>query len=93
MENLHWCVEAVLIRRGGYRKRKQKIADVTEARLLIDELIGKNRMVSGEHVLRTTSAAQIVGGVRKAPLDSSVADSVPLGYVPFALRKIYFGRL
>ena len=53
--NLHWCVEAELIRRGGFRKRKNMIKDPAEARILIGELRDRNRRVLGEQTVDTTS--------------------------------------
>ena len=47
-ENLHWGVEAELIRRGGFRKRNAMTKDPLGANASIDELRGKNQMAQGE---------------------------------------------
>ena len=64
-KNLHWCVEAELIRRGGFRKRKSVISDVKEARTLITDLRGKNARILGEQILESNQGASgaTVGGL------------------------------
>ena len=54
--NLHWCAEAELIRRDGYRKRKNMANEAKEAIVLIEELREQNRMVMGEQILESKSA-------------------------------------
>ena len=47
-ENLHWCVESELLRRGGFRKRKKMLTDAVEINALINGLRGKNVKIRGE---------------------------------------------
>ena len=51
--NLHWCVEAELIRLVGYRKRENTTKDSHDVRLLIYELREQSRRVSGEQIMES----------------------------------------
>ena len=46
-KNLHRCVGAELIRRGGFRKRRNMIRDQVEANVLIDDMRLKNQKSFG----------------------------------------------
>ena len=41
--NLHWCVEAELLRRGVFRKRRKMLTDDVEISALINDLRGEMR--------------------------------------------------
>ena len=47
-KNLHWCVEAELLRRGGFRKRKNMLKDPVEIDVLVKELREANVKQLGE---------------------------------------------
>ena len=67
-KNLHWCIEAELIRRGGFRKRKTMISDPKEARTLIADLREKNARVLGEQILESKQGLSdmTVGGQERS---------------------------
>ena len=54
---MHWGVEAELIRRGGFRKRKTMIKGPVVANASIDDLRDKNHKGLGEQKLDTSKSA------------------------------------
>ena len=49
-KNLNWCVEAELLRRGGFRKRKKMLAEAVEINALVYDLREKNAKYHGEQL-------------------------------------------
>ena len=47
-KNLNWCVEAELLRLGGFRKRRKMLVDAVEINALVNELRDKNMKYHGE---------------------------------------------
>ena len=59
---LPWCLEADLLRRGGFRRRKNMLANADEIRALINELRGKNRKIIGEQPMKMVSCDKGASG-------------------------------